>query len=53
MSLYFFNTSFTKTNSAWLIFELIIAVEIKTSMVFNLVFAGNTILQHLFFFFNY
>ena len=37
--IYFFNTLFIKTNSSWLISEPEIkALEIKTSMVFNLVF---------------
>ena len=36
------STLFTKTNWSWLILELIKALEIKTSMVFNLVFASHT-----------
>ena len=35
----------------WLIFESIKSLEIKTSMLFNLNFANNTILSCLFFFF--
>ena len=42
---------FIKTNSSWLIFESIKALEIKTSMLFNLDFANNTILSCFFFFF--
>ena len=42
---YPFSTLFLKTNSSWLIFELIKALEIKTSILFSLDFAGNTILS--------
>ena len=35
---------------SWLIYESIKALEIKTSIVFNLVFASNTILSCFFFF---
>ena len=51
ISLYSINSLFTELNSSWLIYELIKALEIKTLMVFNLVFANNTILSCLFFFF--
>ena len=40
---------FIKRNSSWLIFESIKALEIKTSILFNLDFAKNTILSCLFF----
>ena len=48
---YSFDTLFIKTNSSWLITESIKAFEIKTSMLFNLDFAYNTILSCFFFFF--
>ena len=51
MSSYSYNTLFIKTNSSLLIFELIKALEIKTSMPFNSGFANNTILSCFFFFF--
>ena len=51
ISLYSFRTLFIKTNSSWLITESIKALEIKTSMLFNLDFANNTILLCFFFFF--
>ena len=38
ISLYFLSTLFTETNSLWLIYDSIIALEIRTSIVFNLVF---------------
>ena len=41
--LFSFNTLFTKANSSWLTDELIKNLEIKTSMLFNLFFANNTI----------
>ena len=44
MSFYFFNTSFTNTDWSWLVCESIKALEIKISIVFNLIFANNTIL---------
>ena len=47
-----FSTLFIKTNSSWLIFESIKAIQIKTSMVFNLDFANNTVLSCFFFFFS-
>ena len=39
-----FSSLFTEKNSSWLIFEPIEALEIKTSIVFKLVFANKTIL---------
>ena len=42
---------FTKTNSSRLIYDSLKALKIKTSMIFNLVFANNTILLCFFFFF--
>ena len=50
MSSYSFSTLFNETNSSWLTFESIKALEIKTSSVFNLVFADNTILTCFFLF---
>ena len=41
---YFFNALFNETNLFWLIYELINALGIKTSMLFNLCCADNTIL---------
>ena len=38
-------------NWSWSIYELIKALEIKTSTVYNLVFANNTIVSCLFFLF--
>ena len=43
-----FCTLFIKTNSSRIIFESIKALEIKTSMLFNLDFANNTILSCFF-----
>ena len=43
-------TLFAETNSSWLIFESTKALEIKTSTVFNLVFANSTIISYFFFF---
>ena len=51
-SIYFFNPSFTKTNPSWLIFDSFKTLETKTSVVFNLAFANNTIVV-FFSFFNY
>ena len=51
MSSYTFSIIFLKENSLWLIFESIRALEIKTSMLFNLVFPKNTILSCFFFIF--
>ena len=51
MSLYSLNTLFTETNSLRLIDESIKALEVMTSMVFNLVFANNAILSCFFLFF--
>ena len=42
-----------KTNSSWLIFESIKALDFKTFMLFNLVFANKAILSSFFFFLNY
>ena len=43
MSLYYFKTSHTETNSSSLIFESINASAIKTSIANNLVFGSNNI----------
>ena len=51
ISSYSFSTLFTETSSIKLIFETIKALEIKSSIVFNLVFANNTTLSCFFFFF--
>ena len=51
MSPYSFSTLFIKTNSSWLIFESVEALEIKTSMLLILDFGNNTILSYFFFFF--
>ena len=51
MSLYSFNTSFTEKGWLWLIFGSIKALEIKISIVFNLVFAENAISSCFFIFF--
>ena len=51
--LYSLRTLFTKTNSSWLIFESIIALEINTSILFNFDFANNTTYHASFPFFNY
>ena len=48
---YSYSTLFIKTNSSWLIFESIKALEIKTSILLYLDFAKNTILSFFFFFF--
>ena len=40
-----------KTNSSWLIFELIKDLEINSSSLFDLDFDNDTILSHFFFFF--
>ena len=50
VSLYSLNILFTEKKSLWLINEFIKALEIKTSIAFNFVFANNTILSCLFFF---
>ena len=42
--LYSINALFTEQNSSWLIYESLKPLEIKTSIVFNLVFANNTTL---------
>ena len=46
-----FSRYFTNTSLSWLIFEHIKALEVKTSTIFNLVFAINTISLSFFFFF--
>ena len=51
ISLHSLNALFTKTNSSWLIYKSIKVLEIKTLIVFNLVFANKTILSCFFFFF--
>ena len=48
---YSFSTSFIKTHLLWLTLESIKALEIKTSLLFNLDFANNTILSCFFFLF--
>ena len=48
---YSFNTLFIETNSSSLIFESIEALEIKTSILFNLNFANNSILLCFYLFF--
>ena len=45
------NTLITKTNSSWLICELIKALEIKTSMILNLVVIAILFYDVFFFFF--
>ena len=45
------STSFIITDSLWLIYELIRALEIKTSNLFNYIFANNTNLSYIFLFF--
>ena len=49
--LYYFRTLFIKIDLSWLTIESIKALEIKTSMSFNLDFASNTILSYFFFYF--
>ena len=51
ISLYSLNTLFIETNSSWLKYESINAVEIRTSIVFNLFFPNNTILSCFFYIF--
>ena len=51
ISLYSLNTLFTETNSSWLIYDSIKALENRTYIVFNLSFPSNTILSYFFFFF--
>ena len=45
------STSFIITDSLWLIYESIRALEIKTSNLFNYIFANNTNLSCIFLFF--
>ena len=47
---YSFRTLFIKTNSSWLSFESIKALEIKISILFNFYFPKNTILSCFFLF---
>ena len=51
ISLYYRSTLFSETNSEWVIYESIGALEIKTSIIFDLVLADNSILSCFFFFF--
>ena len=51
ISLYSLNTLLTETNPSWLIYELIKALTIRTSIIFNLLFHNNTILLCFFSFF--
>ena len=46
-----FSTLIIQRHSSWIIFESIKAIEIKTSTLFNLDFANNTILSCFFHFF--
>ena len=48
---YSFSTLIIQRNSSRIIFKSIKAIEINTSMLFNLEFANNTILSCFFFFF--
>ena len=43
VSFYTLTLFFNETNSSWLIFESIETSQIRTSILFNLVFANNTI----------
>ena len=47
ISSYSLSTLFTETNSSWIIYELVKVLGIKTLMVFNLVFAINTLLKQI------
>ena len=49
--IFFFNALFIKTNSSWLIFESIKALEINTSMLFNLMLLLMRLFYHVSFFF--
>ena len=49
--LYYVNTFFTEENLSWLIYKSFKALEIKTSGIFNLVFANNSMLLSLLSFF--
>ena len=49
ISLYSLNASLTETNSLWLIYESTKAIEIRTSIVYNLAFPSSTILSCFFF----
>ena len=50
VSLSSLNTLFTETNSSSIIYESIKALEIKTSIAFNLGFPSNTVISWFFFF---
>ena len=50
ISFYSLNTLFTETNSSWLIYESIKALEIRTSKLFKLSFPNNAIWSCFFFF---
>ena len=45
ISTYSFSTLSTKTNSSWIIYDSDKALEIKTSILFNLAFSKNAILS--------
>ena len=47
----FLNTLLTESDSSWLIYESLKDLEIKTLIVFNLIFDSNTILSCFFFLF--
>ena len=49
--IFFFNALFIITNSSWLIFESIKALEINTSMLFNLMLLLMRLFYHVSFFF--
>ena len=49
MNIFSFET-FTETNSPWPIYESIKDLEIRTSLVFNLIFPNNTIFSCFLFF---
>ena len=45
ISLYSLSALFIRTNLSWLIYQSIKAIEIKTSVLVNLVFANNAVLS--------
>ena len=51
ISLCFLNTSFTETNSSWLIHQSVKVLEIRISIVFKLAFPNKTVSSCYFFFF--
>ena len=51
MSSYYFSPIFVTANSSWLVFESTKALEITTSLIFNLDFASTTTLPCFFSFF--